>query len=143
MRTGPLTGTVTPTATSTPTGTPTPTPTPTATETPTEPPTQTPSPTPTETSTATPAPASLTLDPPQGPPGQDFGISGDNLSASTTYSLYWNSGAVLISTAETDGLGHFEGITYTVPITTAGVYTVTAQLDAVVEAAAPFLVTDQ
>jgi len=71
-----------------------------------------------------------------------LGISGDNLSTTTAYDLFWDSGAVFISNALTDGLGHFEGITCTVPITaTAGsVYTVTAQLGPVVEAAAPFQV---
>ena len=66
-------------------------------------------------------------------------ISGDNLVAATVHDLYWDSGSAFISTALTDGVGHFEGITYTVPITaTSGIYTVTAQLGAVVQAAAPF-----
>ena len=55
------------------------------------------------------------------------------------YDLYWDSGLVFISTALTDEVGHFEGITYTVPITTtSGVYTVTVQLEDIVAAAAPF-----
>jgi len=83
--------------------------------------------------------ASLTLSPTLGVPGTVFDISGDNLTAATVYDLYWDSGSAFISTTLTDGVGHFEGITYTVSITaTSGIYIVTAQLGAVVQAAAPF-----
>jgi hypothetical protein len=83
--------------------------------------------------------ASLTLRPALGAPGTVFDISGDNLAPVTVYDLYWDNGSTFISTALADDLGHFEGITYTVPITvTSGIYTVTAQLETVVAAAAPF-----
>jgi hypothetical protein len=72
-----------------------------------------------------------------------FTISGDNLATTTDYALYWDSGSAFISIANTNEIGHFEGITYTVPLTaTSGIYTVTAQLEATqdIVAAAPFLI---
>jgi hypothetical protein len=133
--------TATPTAIETPTDTPTGTATftPTVTETPTESPTSTP--TATETATPTTVSASLTLDPPTGAAGTVFTISGDNLARATIYELYWDSGSTFISKARANDLGHFEGVTYTVPLTVrSGTYIVTAQLGAKVEAAAPFVI---
>jgi hypothetical protein len=81
------------------------------------------------------------LNPSSGITGTVFTISGDNLAVATAYDLYWDSGSAFISIANTNEIGHFEGITYTVPLTaTSGIYTVTAQLEATVEAAAPFQV---
>jgi hypothetical protein len=60
----------------------------------------------------------------------------------TDYNLYWNwdlSSRTFITTTTTDIIGHFEGVTYTVPITAMnGIYTVTAQVETVVGAAALF-----
>jgi hypothetical protein len=71
-------------------------------------------------------------------------ISGDNLAAEKSYGLYWDSGSALITTTLTNGIGHFEGITYTVPITATigSIYTVTAQVGDDVAAAAPFEVIE-
>jgi hypothetical protein len=70
-------------------------------------------------------------------------ISGDNLAADS-YDLYWDSGSVLITTTSANEIGHFEGITYTVPITATigNIYTVTAQVGDDVVAAAPFEVIE-
>jgi hypothetical protein len=79
------------------------------------------------------------LIPTSGGPGTAFDVSGDDLTANTAYGIYWDSGGTFISGAVTDGVGHFEGITHTVPITaTSGIYIVTAQLEDNVKAAAPF-----
>jgi len=88
--------------------------------------------------------ASLTLSPTLGAPGTVFAISGDNLATAPVYGLYWDSSSTFISTALTNDMGHFEGITYTVPLTATigNIYTVTAELAANVVAAAPFQVVE-
>lgn len=109
-----------------PTPTPTPTFTPTATSTPTA----------TPTATATPTYPYLVLSPDSGAVSTPFAIEGHNLYTETLYSLYWETNP--FATVTTDVGGNFTGITYTVPVSTPGTYTVKAQDG--ITATAPFQV---
>jgi len=107
-----------------PTPTPTPTFTPTATSTPTA----------TPTATATPTYPYLILSPNSGAVSTPFAIEGHNLYTETLYSLYWETDP--FATVTTDMGGNFTGITYPVPVSTPGIYTVMAQDG--ITATAPF-----
>jgi len=88
-----------------------------------------------EPPTPTPTYPYLILSPDSGAFSTPFAIEGHNLMTEIDYSIWWD-GTLTGITTTTNISGTFAGITYTVPVSTPGIYTVEAQDG--ITATAPF-----